>query len=52
VARSQGVLVAIGINWDGLCGVLGVEMANRESQSSWRDLWPDCGSAVCAGCSW
>jgi transposase-like protein len=38
VIGSQAVLVAIGINWDGRRCVLGVEMANRESQSSWRDF--------------
>ena len=36
--RDQAVLVAIGINWDGRRCVLGVEMAHRESQSSWRDF--------------
>lgn len=34
----QAVLVAIGINWDGRRCVLGVEMASRESQSSWKDF--------------
>jgi putative transposase len=38
VIRNQAVLVAIGINWDGRRCVLGVEMANRESQSSWKDF--------------
>jgi putative transposase len=38
VIRSRAVLVAIGINWDGRRCVLGVEMANRESASSWRDF--------------
>ena len=36
VIRSQAVLVAIGINWEGRREVLGVELANRESQSSWK----------------
>ena len=36
VIRSQAVLVAIGINWDGRRCVLGVELANRESQTSWK----------------
>ena len=36
--RSQAVLVAIGINWEGKCSVLAVELASRESLSSWRDL--------------
>lgn len=38
VIRSQAVLVAIGINWDGRREVLGVELANRESGSSWKDF--------------
>lgn len=36
--RSQAVLVAIGINWEGRRTVLAVELAHRESVSSWRDL--------------
>jgi putative transposase len=36
--RSQAVLVAIGINWEGRRNVLAVEMAHRESASSWREL--------------
>jgi putative transposase len=38
VIQSQAVLVAIGINWEGRRQVLAVELANRESQSSWRDF--------------
>lgn len=38
VIRSRAVLVAIGINWDGRRCVLGVELANRESASSWREF--------------
>lgn len=34
--RSQAVLIAIGINWDGRRCILGVELANKESQSSWK----------------
>jgi putative transposase len=34
VIRSQAVLLAIGINWDGRRSVLAVELANRESRSS------------------
>ena len=34
--RSRAVLVAIGIDWDGRRQVLGVEMANRESSTSWK----------------
>ncbi len=36
--RSQAVLVAIGINWEGRRSVLAVELASRESVSSWREL--------------
>jgi len=38
VIQSQAVLVAIGINWEGRREVLGVELANRESRSSWGDF--------------
>ena len=38
VIASQAVLIAIGIDWDGRRQVLGVELANRESRSSWRDF--------------
>lgn len=36
VIRPRAVLVAIGINWEGRRCVLAVELANRESRSSWR----------------
>jgi len=36
VVGSQAVLIAIGIDWDGRRQILGVEMANRESSSSWK----------------
>ena len=35
VIQSQAVFVAIRINWDGRRQVLGVELSNRESRSSW-----------------
>lgn len=38
VIQSQAVLVAIGINWEGQRQVLAVELANRESRSSWKDF--------------
>lgn len=38
VIRSQAVLVAIGINWEGRRNVLAVELANRESQASWKEF--------------
>jgi putative transposase len=38
VIRSQAVFIGIGINPDGYRQVLGVELAGRESQTSWRDF--------------
>ena len=38
VIRAQAVLVAVGIGADGRRATLGVELANRESQSSWREF--------------
>ena len=38
VVRSRAVMVAIGINEDGRRCILGVELAARESASSWRDF--------------
>ena len=38
VVASQAVLIAVGIDWDGRRQILAVEMANRESRSSWRDF--------------
>jgi putative transposase len=35
---SQAVLIAIGIDWNGRRQILAVEMANRESRSSWKDF--------------
>jgi putative transposase len=35
---SQAVLIAVGISWDGRRRILGVEMANRESRTSWKDF--------------
>ena len=32
------MLVAVAVGWDGRRSVLGVELANRESRSSWRDF--------------
>jgi len=36
VIRSQAVMIAIGINWEGQRQVLAVETANRESEGSWK----------------
>ncbi|MBB3594903.1 transposase-like protein [Rhizobium sp. BK529] len=38
VVRSQAVLIAVGIDWDGRRQILAVEMANRESRSAWKDF--------------
>jgi putative transposase len=38
VIRSRAVLVAIGVNWDGRRCVLAVELAKRESTSSWKEF--------------
>ena len=36
--RSRAVMIAIGIDWEGRRQVLAVELANRESASSWKDF--------------
>src|ERR1700755_3574290 len=38
VIASQAVLVAIGIDWGGRRQVLAVDLANRESRSSWKEF--------------
>lgn len=38
VIAHRAVLIAIGINWEGQRQVLAVDLANRESQSSWKDF--------------
>ena len=38
VVGSRAVLVAVGIDGDGRRQILAVELANRESRSSWRDF--------------
>jgi putative transposase len=38
VIRSQAVLIAIGVDWEGRRNVLAVELANRESQSRWKEF--------------
>jgi putative transposase len=38
VIVSQAVLIAVAVNWDGRRQVVAVELANRESRSSWKDL--------------
>jgi putative transposase len=36
--RDQAVLVAIDLNWEGRRNVLAMELASRESTSSWKEL--------------
>lgn len=36
--RSRAVLIAIGIDWDGRRQILGVDLANRETASSWKSF--------------
>ena len=38
VIGSRAVLIAIGIDWEGRRNILAVEVANRESITSWRDF--------------
>ena len=38
VIRSRAVQIAIGVNWDGRRCILAVELANRESASSWKEF--------------
>jgi putative transposase len=38
VIRSQAVMIAIGIDWEGRRNVLAVELAGRESLTSWREF--------------
>lgn len=38
IVVSRAVLIAVGIDWDGRRQILAVEMANRESRTSWKDL--------------
>jgi putative transposase len=38
VIQNQAVQIAIGVDWEGRRNVLAVELANRESGSSWKDF--------------
>jgi transposase-like protein len=38
VIRNQAVQIAIGVDWEGRRNVLAVEVANRESSSSWKEF--------------
>ena len=38
IVKSQAILTAIGVNWDGNREILGIELSNRESKSSWKDF--------------
>jgi transposase-like protein len=41
VVRSFAVLVTFGVDWEGRQQILAVELANRESRSSWKNLYQD-----------
>jgi putative transposase len=47
--HKRAVLVAIGINWEGRRCVLGVDLANRESISSWKAFLLDLRSRGLTG---
>src|ERR1700733_1896647 len=38
IITNQAVLVAVAVDWEGRRQILAVELANRESRSSWRDF--------------
>ena len=38
VISSRAVMIAIGIDWEGRRNILAVELANRESLSSWKEF--------------
>lgn len=38
VIASQAVLIAVAVDWEGRRQVLAVDLANRESRSSWKDF--------------
>jgi transposase-like protein len=38
IIASQAVLIAIGVDWEGRRQVLAVDLANRESRSSWKEF--------------
>ncbi len=38
VIRSQAVMIAIGVDWEGRRCILAAEVANRESSTSWKEF--------------
>jgi len=52
IVASQAVLIAVGIDWDRRRQILGVEMANRENQSSWRTFLQGLRERGCPAWSW
>ena len=38
VISNQALLIAVAVDWEGRRQVIGVELANRESRSSWKDF--------------
>lgn len=52
MVRSRAVQVAIGIDWEGRRQVLGVELANRESETTWKEFLLGLKERGCTGCNW
>jgi Transposase, Mutator family len=43
IIANRAVLIAIGVNWEGRRQVLAIDIANRESRSSWTDFGRNAG---------
>src|SRR5215467_9392769 len=52
VIRSQAVMIAIGVDWEGRRNVLAVELAHRESRSSWKDFGLQLKTRGLSGVEW
>jgi putative transposase len=52
VIRSHAVMIAIGVDWEGRRNILAVELANRESQSSWKDFCLGLKARGLSGVEW
>lgn len=38
IVRSQAIMTAVGVNWEGRRQIIGIELANRETKSSWKEF--------------
>ena len=52
VIAPQAVMIAIGVDWEGRRNVLAVELANRESLSSWNEFCLALQSGGYTGWNW